>query len=309
MTGGILERSRVMLMLGIVCGAVLGALIALAWPSDGTRYRAEAEVALLPAPNLPIAESASFWEVLTSGQVSKTAAIVYQNEARWLPSAAQAAGVPTSDLTLTAAEIPDTSIVSVAVEGPSEQAATRALDDVLRTANPQVARVSAPFVVNVMWPAQGSAEQVAGASTLQIVAAGLFGGAIVGAGVALLLNRWARRRTLRGSQARTSGSGGENTEADAPPPADATETTAFPLPEERGALAAGLRSDERAERDRRVSKPTSLEGPGDDTPPTRTDAKDSGWQRHTPDDNADAVTAPHMRARRQSVGPPSRSGR
>ncbi|WP_267615680.1 YveK family protein [Gordonia bronchialis] len=194
MAAGILARVRPMVLIGAVVGALLGALIVIALTPDSTRYQASADVALLPAPNLNTADSASFWEVLTSGQVSKTAAIVYQDADRWLGPAAQAAGVDPSELSLTAAEVPGTSIVRVTVEGPTGTAASTALEDVLRTADPQVAKVTAPFVVNVLWPAPDNAEQIAGISTTQVLVAGLFGGAIVGAGVGLLIATWARRQ-------------------------------------------------------------------------------------------------------------------
>ncbi|MFT4124618.1 MAG: hypothetical protein QM662_00095 [Gordonia sp. (in: high G+C Gram-positive bacteria)] len=209
MTRGIPAGARWAMVFAVICGAVLGALIAFAATPHSTHYRAEAKVALLPKPNLPIAESANFWEVLSSGQISKTAATVYQDADRWLAPAAQAAGVPQSDLSLAAAEVPGTCIVKVTVEGPTKEAASTALNNVLGTANPQVTAVSAPFVINVMDAGADSVREVTGVSGPQIIAAGFLAGAIVGAGAGLLLLRWRRRR----SEPSTSDTSGDTVDA------------------------------------------------------------------------------------------------
>ena len=128
-------------------------------------------------------ESSSFWEVLTRGQISRTAAIVYE-DARWLPSAAEAANVQQSELALTASALPETSIVNVTVTADSSAAAESALDDVLTTAAPEVASVTAPFVAKALSPTQGSAYPVPLPARTQIAAAGalagLLGGGVIG---------------------------------------------------------------------------------------------------------------------------------
>lgn len=172
-------------------GAVFGALLGIVLTPDAGRYKATGDVAFLPAANLTIIEASNFWEVLTRGQVSRTAAVVY-DDPRWLPSAANAAKVSESELTLSAAAVPETTIVAVTVQAPSPEAAEAALNDVLTTATAEVASLAAPYSVRVLWPAEGRAVPLSLPGRAQIMAAGGLAGILVGGGTGWYLTRRVR---------------------------------------------------------------------------------------------------------------------
>ncbi|MFI5509278.1 hypothetical protein ACIA48_17565 [Mycobacterium sp. NPDC051804] len=191
-----MTRRRIIIIAALaLIGAVLGAGCgALAAPT-ADRYTTSANVVLVPPPEFTTAESSSFWDVLTRGQVSRTAAIVY-DDARWLPTAAKAAGVPQGELTVTAAALPDTTVVTVTVTAGSPAAAEAALNDVLTTAAPEVASVTAPFLAKVL-PIQGGAEPVPVPGRLQVAAAGALAGLVVGGGIGWFVARRDRTRRSR----------------------------------------------------------------------------------------------------------------
>lgn len=172
-------------------GALLGAAFGFLLTPDAGRYKASAEVAFLPAANLTIVEASNFWEVLTRGQVSRTAAVVYEDP-RWLPSAANAAKVSPSELTLSAAAVPDTTLVTVSVQAPSAGTAEAALNDVLTTATAEVASIASPYAVRVLWPPENSAAPLALPGPTQIMAAGALAGGLVGGAAGWYLIRRVR---------------------------------------------------------------------------------------------------------------------
>jgi hypothetical protein len=185
-------------LIGAVLGAGLGAVVA---PS-ANRYVADADVAFLPAPNLTMVEASDFWEVLTRGQVTRTAAIVY-GDARWLSGAADAAQVPRDDLTLTAAALPETTVLKVTVTADSASAAETALNNVLVTATPEASSLAAPYFVKVLWPPEGSAYPEPIPGRLQVAAAGALAGLLAGGGVGWFLAR--RRRVTDASGSHSDG--------------------------------------------------------------------------------------------------------
>lgn len=183
-----MTKRRVVIAAIALAGAVLGALLGFLVAPQSSRYTMSADVALLPAPNLTTAEASNFWEVLTRGQITRTAAIVYADQ-RWLPSAAKAANVPQSDLTLTAAALPETTVLTVTVTGPSSAATESALNDVLATATREASSISAPFLVKVLFPQQGSATKVAVPGRKQVAAAGFVAGLLAGGGIGWFVTR------------------------------------------------------------------------------------------------------------------------
>lgn len=181
-----MTRRRIIIAAALaLIGAVLGAGIGAVAAPTADRYTVSANVVMVPPPDLTTAEASSFWDVLTGGQVTRTAAIVY-DDARWLPAAAKAAGVPQSELTVTAAALPDTTVATVTVTAGSAAAAEAALNDVLTTASPEVASVTAPFLAKVL-PTQGDAEPVYVPSRLQVAAAGALAGLLVGGSIGWFL--------------------------------------------------------------------------------------------------------------------------
>ena len=194
MTNKIMTKQRITIAVIALIGAVLGAMFGVLAAPTAERYTASADVALTPGPNLTTAESSSFWEVLTRGQISRTAAIVYEDR-KWLTSAAKAADVRRSELTLTAGALPETSILTVTVTANSEAAAEAALSNVLTTAAPQVAAVTAPFVAKVLSPTEGTAYPVPLPGRTQVAASGALAGFLAGGTIGWYFQR--RRKGMR----------------------------------------------------------------------------------------------------------------
>lgn len=177
-----MTKRRIIIVLFALVGAVLGAAVGVYMAPTAERYTVSADVAMLPASDLTTAESSSFWDVVTRGQITRTAAIIY-NDYRWMPSAAEAAGVPQSELTLYAAALPETTMLKVTVTANSGPAAETALNDVLINAAAEVASVTAPFVAKVLWPPNNSASPVAVPGRTQVAAAGFVAGILGGGGI------------------------------------------------------------------------------------------------------------------------------
>jgi capsular polysaccharide biosynthesis protein len=180
-----LNRFVALCAIGLVAGAVAGALFPVS-----KIYRATTQVALVPGPNLTTADASAYWEVLTQGQVSRTAAAIFADP-RWGASAASVAGVAESNLTLTAGAVPDTTMVSITADAPSAQAAQAAAADLLAKATPEVTAVSAPFQVRVVSPPDGASAMTT--SRTQLILAGALGGLMCGAAVGIGVT-WLRSR-------------------------------------------------------------------------------------------------------------------
>ena len=188
-----MTRHRITIAVFALVGAVIAAALGYLLTPQSQRYQASAHVALLPAPNLSADQSSAFWEVLTRGQVSRTAAVLY-NDPRWLPSAANAAKAALGDLYMEAAALPDTTMVTITMSASSPEAAELALNDVLTTATPEVTSLSVPFTVKVLWPPKGSAVPLPSPGPTQFAAAGALAGLLIGGGLGWFVARSRRRR-------------------------------------------------------------------------------------------------------------------
>ena len=146
-----MNRQRTVIMGFVLICTVVGALFGYTLAPTTHRYSAGAKVVLLPAADLPASEASNFWEVLTRGQVSRMAAIIYDDQ-RWLSSAARAANVPQDQLSLSASALQDTTMVVVTVTANSPMAAEAALNDVLTVATAEVTSLVVPYKVKVLWP-------------------------------------------------------------------------------------------------------------------------------------------------------------
>lgn len=194
-----MSKRRLVICAFALMGALVGAVLGIYMAPGNTRYEISANVALVPPPDLTTAESSSFWEVLTRGQVSRTASILYADP-RWVASAANAAKAEPGDLYITAAALPETTMMTVTVSASSAQAAEDALNDVLTTATPDVASLAAPYFVKVIWPQKGSAIALPAPGKTTFGGAGFLGGLLVGGGIGVLAPRLRRFRGVLGEQ-------------------------------------------------------------------------------------------------------------
>jgi capsular polysaccharide biosynthesis protein len=175
-----------------VIGMLIGLAIAFVFLGQSKRFAAQTTLAMLPASYIPTSEAAQFWEVLNNGQATRSAAIVLA-QGTWLQSAAAAAGVPPSELSLTAGPIRDTTLIEVTLEANSSETAEAALDSVLNDAVPPAIAVSGPFRLEVIKPADGSAKRL-GPGGVQTYVTAAIAGLALGFGVALLASRLAERK-------------------------------------------------------------------------------------------------------------------
>ena len=113
-----MKNHRVAIAVFALIGALIGALAGFLLVPHASRYTASANVALLPSPDLTLVEASGFWDVLTRGQVTRTAAVVYGDK-RWLTRRPTRPKVPQGQLALTAAALPETTILTVKVTAGS----------------------------------------------------------------------------------------------------------------------------------------------------------------------------------------------
>jgi len=195
----IMSKRRLIICAFALVGALIGVVLGVSAAPGNTRYQISANVALVPPPNLSTVEASGFWEVLTRGQVSRTAAILY-SDPRWIPSAANAAKADPGDLYVEATALPETTMMTVSVSASSAQAAEAALNDILTTATPDVASLAAPYFVKVLWPQKGSAVVLPAPGKTTFGGAGFLGGLLVGGGIGVFAPRFRRFREVLGEQ-------------------------------------------------------------------------------------------------------------
>ncbi|OBA85699.1 hypothetical protein A5662_03885 [Mycobacteriaceae bacterium 1482268.1] len=195
MKTALLSRTWPIVAVLAVLGLAAGVFAAYAYDNRQHHYVARATLAMLPGPEVPVVEAAGYWEVLNGGQPTRSAAIVIANK-RWLDSAATAAGVPKSALTVTAGAIPETTLITVSVQADSAQAAERALHSVLDNALEMASAVSGPFVLRLIESPDGSAQRMS-PKPIQMIGALGIGGLLAGAGAGLLVSRSAQTRNAR----------------------------------------------------------------------------------------------------------------
>jgi hypothetical protein len=204
-------KRRLFIVVLALIGAVVGAGLAVAATPKSTRYEIEAQVALVPAPDLTMAEASNFWEVLTRGQMTRTAAILYQDW-KWLPAAADDAKVPYGSITLTAAALPETTLLTVTVTAGSKDAAKAALTSIMNNATPEVASMVQPYSVKILWPREDAAHLLPGPDSTQLAAGGGLGGLLLGGAVGYFLARWQSRRAERAGTERVETERAEDVE-------------------------------------------------------------------------------------------------
>jgi hypothetical protein len=178
-------------------GLLLGCLLALVVGSSPT-FVARASVVMVPGPGVSADTQSVYFEVLSRGQATRTAAAVIA-EPRWLarPSGTDATA---TGATLVAGAVPDTTLINVEVRAGSAGAAQADLQSVLDSSLPVAASSSGPFALNVVSGAdQPATSENPGRLQMLIAlgAAGLLVGAAAGFGVSRLRHgRRARRGTV-----------------------------------------------------------------------------------------------------------------
>ncbi|BBX70981.1 hypothetical protein MPSYJ_44420 [Mycolicibacterium psychrotolerans] len=171
-------------------GAAIGVLLANLWMDRADRFTAQATLAMLPVQDVPASEVSGLWEVLNQGQATRSAAIVMA-DGRWLDAGASAAGVPKSDLGLSAGAIPDTTLITVKMEARSAAAAGAALKAAVDDAMSTAAAATGPFKLQMI----GGSVASTSATPLQMLGAFGGGGLLIGAGCGVLISRSARTRS------------------------------------------------------------------------------------------------------------------
>lgn len=188
-----------------VLGALTGAGAGTALADAPARYASTATVAVVPAAGLPDDLAADFWQVLSEEQVVRTAATIYGSE-QWAVEAARALDVPTTEVVLSANALVDTTLVEVTVETGSAASSDAALATVLRSASTSASTILAPFVISEA--AVRPAETARGASPAQLVGVAAIAGALVGAGIGLVISAIGRRGRGDGPAAGGDGAAG-----------------------------------------------------------------------------------------------------
>lgn len=172
-----------------VTGLLAGVLAAVVLTGrQPARYTAEATLAMLPSLQVPVTQAPGFWEVLSRGQATRSAAIVLADP-KWLGAAGAAAGVRDSDLHLEAGAIADTTLITVRMAAGSAAAAETALNTVLADALAPAAGAAGPFRLEVVSGPGGSARSTEPARVQMFAALGL-AGLLVGGGAGLAVSRW-----------------------------------------------------------------------------------------------------------------------
>ncbi|MBS1692143.1 MAG: hypothetical protein JST91_07980 [Actinobacteria bacterium] len=178
--------------IGLVAGGLAGTALAGREPQ---RYTAEATLAMLPSQQVPVTQAPGFWEVLSRGQATRSAAIMLA-DGKWLGDAAAAAGVPESQLSLQAGAIADTTLIDVMMRADTAQAAEAALDKVLADAVIPAATAAGPFRLEVV-SAPGGSAKTTGPAKIQVVGALAIAGLLVGGGLGLLVSRSVQKNLNR----------------------------------------------------------------------------------------------------------------
>jgi capsular polysaccharide biosynthesis protein len=127
----------VALLLGLLAGAAVGAYLA----SRPATWTAETQLLVTPAKDLPAASLTSYYEALSRGQITATAAAIAA-DGKLLDSARSAAGVSAGEgLTSTASVVPDTTLVRVSVTAPSKTDAQTVTKELVAQATAELDRL------------------------------------------------------------------------------------------------------------------------------------------------------------------------
>lgn len=186
----------------------VGVIVALVVAVLGTTYAAfrtpewTAQTHLLVAPGVQADQEtlSGYYETLSRGQVTATAAAIV-DQPQFLRAARGALGLDEDNsVAARATVVSETSLVNVSVTAPAPRTAERLADQLASESAPEVNRLLAPYGVQPLESAAGSAER-AGLSTPQLAALVAFLAVAIGVGTQQLIQhltgpgRWRMFRT------------------------------------------------------------------------------------------------------------------
>lgn len=209
------QRGRLQVVV-VVVFAILGlvaGLLAASFTARQERFEAKVTLAMLPGPDVPPDVSLGFWEVLNRGQATRTAALTLEDR-RWPEAMSQATGIDASEFKLSAAAIPDTTLIEVRVETGSAWAVERGLNVVVTEGIDYAETVSGPFQLETVSIDYGPATSLDPTQLQQFIVFGI-AGLLIGAGAGFMIsgilqawrNRPVRRAQRKRARAKTPGSG------------------------------------------------------------------------------------------------------
>lgn len=200
-----MAKPRTFIAMLALAGAFLGGIVGVLAAPKPTHFSATATVVMSPDATKTGGEMSAFWSVLNRGQMTRQAAILFQDP-RWIPDVAAAADVPDEDVTLQSYVLADTMVLKVTVITTSP-AADAALNELLITAAPAVEALVQPFAVEVLWPLPNSAKTVPVPPKSQLGAAGILWGGLAAFVVGAAYGRWNRHTSKHSAAAIIARSG------------------------------------------------------------------------------------------------------
>ena len=200
-----MAKPRTVVALLALAGAFLGGIVGVLAAPKPTHFSATATVVMSPDAIKTGGEMSAFWSVLNRGQMTRQAAILFQDP-RWIPDVAAAADVPDEDVTLQSYVLADTMVLKVTVITTSPTA-DAALNELLITAAPAVEALVQPFAVDVLRPLPNSAKTVPVPPKSQLGAARILWGGLAAFVVGAAYGRWNRHTSKHSAAAIIARSG------------------------------------------------------------------------------------------------------
>ncbi|MDN5861421.1 MAG: hypothetical protein L0H84_22695 [Pseudonocardia sp.] len=177
---------------GLVTGIVALIATMIVFGNVQAAYQAQGLVAMTVSKKVPPDQTDAYQRAITGGEAGRVAAAIFELP-RFVPVAAQAAGVTPESLRITAEQVEKSRLVSIAVTAPSPAAAEAAAKAVITAGTPVVQQVWGPFDLPIVQDPAGTAVP-ATVPVVQLLLVALLGGILVGSGAALFIVR-ARSRS------------------------------------------------------------------------------------------------------------------
>ena len=182
---------------GLIAALAVGAFGLLFAALHPQEWEATTQLLVVPQSGSESQDVSAYWETLSSGQVSATAAgIIGARE--FVDATMDEIGIVDNEsITATVSVVPGTSLVEVEVRAPERVTAEQFADKLPQQAISDVNRLMKPFVVRPLGSATDTAEPT-GITTLQFVGVLVLAAVVAGLAVQQLVQQLAvRRRALR----------------------------------------------------------------------------------------------------------------